>query len=612
MKLSVESIEGLLKSFNNIPNHVIEGSLIQYIIEAGNYKIEKIKNPEIISFLQSAQQDVVQKFHDANFPIDIEEIIDFFEALLTKDNVTENGIVFTPTYISDYIVSDSLKYIGGYRNNIKIIDPSCGCGIFLISSIKYIHENYGIPIDAVVKSNIFGIDLDGDNIRRCKIAICLYQLISDGEITDLDLSLLAHGDSLKLNWNDRFGVNGFDVIIGNPPYVNTHDMKKSTAEFLKNTFKTTRSGVYNIFYAFIEHGIQYLTDSGVLSFIVPNNFLTIKSALDLRRMLQRNNYIKSILDFGDNMLFKPVRTYNCIIKVSKKKDNGDLYYYVMPPTENVIDEMKSLQFNTIPVSSLDENGWHLVDGKTRANLRKIESQFYSIKPYIRTGIATLRDNVYIVDCDDNGYYKVINNVRYDIESEVVKKLYKIPELKNGSEGKSIKYIIFPYKKGDKGFEIIWEDELSQSYPNTYRYLLTQKDELLSRDKGNCRVPVWYAYGRTQGLNNYGRKLLFPTFSNTPRFVLIDDEDALFCNGYAIFENEYIELEVLSKILNSRIMEYYISHTSYAIEGGYYCYQKKYIEKFTVPFLSEKEMQDIKNMTEAEIDNFLVEKYDLAL
>ena len=58
-------------------------------------------------------------------------------------------------------------------------------------------------------------------------------------------------------------------------------MSKETISFLKENFRTTQTGVYNIYYAFIEHGIKYLKNSGKLSFIIPNNFLTIKSAADL-------------------------------------------------------------------------------------------------------------------------------------------------------------------------------------------------------------------------------------------------------------------------------------------------------------------------------------------
>lgn len=124
--------------------------------------------------------------------------------------------------------------------------------------------------------------------------------------------------------------------------------------------------------------------------------------------------------------------------------------------------------------------------------------------------------------------------------------------------------------------------------------------------------AWYAYGRTQGLNKYGIKLLFPTFANSPRFKLVDDEFALFCNGYAVFQNDYIDLDLLQRILNSALMQYYVSNTSYAIEGGYYCYQKKYIEKFSLPLFSEEEKEKMRILSDKELDEFLIKRYDLKI
>ena len=138
----------------------------------------------------------------------------------------------------------------------------------------------------------------------------------------------------------------------------------------------------------------------------------------------------------------------------------------------------------------------------------------------------------------------------------------------------------------------------------------QRSQLDARDKGKGVAQGWYAYGRTQGLNKYGKKLLFPTFSNSPKFLYVDDEDALFCNGYAVFENDQYELEILVKILNSRLMDYYVSNTSYSIEGGYYCYQKKYVERFSLPWFSENELTFIQNASKSEIDDYLWNRYGL--
>ena len=60
------------------------------------------------------------------------------------------------------------------------------------------------------------------------------------------------------------------------------------------------------------------------------------------------------------------------------------------------------------------------------------------------------------------------------------------------------------------------------------------------------------------------------------------------------------------------MRYYVSNTSYSIEGGYYCYQKKYIERFSLPFFNEEEKDFLKSSSQAKIDDFLLEKYEIQL
>lgn len=283
----------------------------------------------------------------------------------------------------------------------------------------------------------------------------------------------------------------------------------------------------------------------------------------------------------------------------------------MPKFTNIPKHLSSITFYKMPFENLDKNGWKLVNQTTFKNLRKIESQMISIKEFIRTGIATLRDNVYLVDKDSKGYYKQFGNEKIYIESGLVKPIYKIPELKlhdNIEEAK--RFIIFPYVKGENGYILIDEKTLKTEYPNTYLYLKTQRSKLDSRDKGKGLAQSWYAYGRTQGLNKYGKKLLFPTFSNKPKFIYVDNEEALFCNGYAVFENDTYDLDILQKILNSRLMDYYVSNSSYCIEVGYYCYQKKYVERFSLPWFNKEELDFIRHASQEELDNFLWKYYTL--
>lgn len=577
-----------------------------------NFDNSEIEDALIAAYLHEKEESEITKIiEELCIDVDVETLTYLFEALLESQKVNENGIVFTPEYIASYIFENVMSGIDTWDDNYKIIDPGCGCGIFLISSILYINKKFSVPIEKIVKNNIYGLDLIEDNVNRCKKIISALVKEQGGAIDDADIHIIC-ADSLKENWNTLFGVDNFEFIIGNPPYVNTHDMAKETAAFLKKTFRTTKSGVYNIFYAFIEKGMEFLSDNGKLSYIIPNNFLTIKSATDLRAFIQKNKYMVSVLDFADNMVFKPIRTYNCII-VLDKSSNDVFKYFVMGKTDNIQESLKTISFNEMPIEHLDKAGWKLVDHATYLNLAKIENQFKPIKEFIKTGIATLRDEVFMVDCENGIFFKMVNGERYEIEPEIVKTLYKIPELKKCSNLSDVcRHIIFPYVNGNDGYEILDEQIFQSKYPSTYRYLFAMRQELDERDKGKPNSVAWYAYGRTQGLNKFGKKLLFPTFADAPKFLLVDDENALFCNGYGIFENDYLDLDELKPILNSKIMKYYVSNTSYSIEGGYYCYQKKYIERFSLPYFSEAERTILRNGDEEQIDSLLFEKYGIAI
>ena len=95
----------------------------------------------------------------------------------------------------------------------------------------------------------------------------------NGEDNALINAQIKQYDSLKTYLKKAFNKKHFDYIIGNPPYVNTHDMSRDVSNFLKEKFITTQNGVFNIFYAFIEHAMQFISNNGRLVYIVPNNFL---------------------------------------------------------------------------------------------------------------------------------------------------------------------------------------------------------------------------------------------------------------------------------------------------------------------------------------------------
>ena len=349
-------------------------------------------------------------------------------------------------------------------------------------------------------------------------------------------------------------------------------------------------------------------------YITPNNFLSIGSAYPLREFLHRNKLISNIINFGENKVFSPVMTYNVIIELNKQNKTGFKYYKV--PKVN-LKEIKTLLNNKlkwidINYESLNNDAWKLTSKQVTSNLEKIENIGVRIKDRIRTGIATLRDKIYIVEgSKEEGFYKIVNGIKYEIEKEVLSPLYKVSRIKTEKDIEKYRsFIIFPYKLSEGKYKVITEIMFVTNYPNAYKYLLTQKDILIERDKGKNKYKEWFEYGRSQGLNNRGLKLLHPTFSNVPKFMLLPDKNALYNNGYSINCKDGEE-QWIQKVLNSKIMKYYIDHTSYPISGGYMCYQKKYIQDFSIPnFTKEEKDYLIAEKNKEGIDEFLQKKYNL--
>ncbi len=226
-------------------------------------------------------------------------------------------------------------------------------------------------------------------------------------------------------------------------------------------------------------------------------------------------------------------------------------------------------------------------------IHKLESSGTPLSNWkIRNGLATLKNDIYFFSptkADNKYYYREYNGKSYKIEKNVCIRVAKPNIIKSEAElEQKMEIAIFPYTHTDSTYQLIEEDIFQSSFPEAYKFLTEYKSILLNRDKGHGNYPAWYAYGRTQGMNNFGKKLLIPYKSGRPVAVLPLVIDVVFYCGYALLSEDIEELKKLKVFLESESFCYYIFLTLRFYFPGDMAFAKNYIVNFTTPEPSEKE------------------------
>ena len=559
--------------------------------------------------------------------LSIEDIVELFEFVISPADKEVNGAVYTPRYIRNYIVKEAItKFKNEKRiDDIKFGDIACGCGGFFITIAKTIKKQTNKSYFDIYKDNIYGLDIQEYSIERTKIILSLLAISEGEDCTNFSFNLFQ-GNALNFDWSEVKELNkneGFDIIVGNPPYVGATKIDDESKQLLKR-WRVSNSGKADLYIPFFEIGLENLNSTGVLGYITVNTFYKSLNGRAVRRYLSENKYDLSIIDFGGEQLFKGRSTYTCICTIGKISSPIIRY---LNTNSDYIDKIKRKDFINVPYSSLNDfEGWYLNEKHINKLISKIENTGnpLGLKYEIRNGFATLKNNIYVfnpVSESDEFYFFEKDGKEIRVEKSICKDAIKPNTLKSESEieNNTVK-LIFPYefidekdlfKNSKRSINILDEPYLKENFPFTYEYLVTQKEVLSQRDKGTRQYEKWYAYGRNQALTIQGYKLLFPYISGSPCFVYTEDTELLFYNGYAIISDSQEDLLILQKILMSKVFWFYIKHTSKPYSGDYFSLAKNYVKNFGICNLSNEERSILKDLIDKnKIDDFLFRKYGI--
>ncbi len=647
---------GLFKRPN--PIFDLENGIIFEIIESLYYP----KTPYMFMIIEPS---ILGKIYEA-FLAESLVIEDGKISLAKKKEYIYKSVVSTPVEIVKYMVKNTLEPICNGKNpkeivNIRIADIACGSGVFLEEAYQFLVDycvewysknnkehlielsNGKKKLPFVEKKNIlcnciYGVDIDIHAVEVSKFSLLL-KLIEDETtpsvknnkpvLPDLE-SNVKHGNSLvsskdlekfdigteellkivPFDWNMINSGQKFDVILGNPPYVKTEDIKKLHVTYEINVYKHFFSAYrqYDKYYLFIEQAMKLINEKGVVCYIVPNKFLHTESAEKLRIMIR--DKIAKIDDFGAVQLFDDKTIYSSIVVLNGEKAENLIFRNVENVTQLWNDAPKEYfsinkaNLNAMPwCKKLDDsNGrlpWFICGDRDYSSM--LANAAGKIVPLseiveIYNGIQTSAEKIYKIEgktilSEDDSYVKFeLSGNRYIIEKGILKPYFKPTRKEQGCIDTysdigqiQMNYNIFPYNQ--KG-EFITKDIMEKDYPYAWKYLLEHKDKLMPKSLGGCRdvqpevsnKDEWYRYGRSQAitsLNNRHKIIVGVNRSKGDPLYLLDNNNYLIASGgtagyvgISLLPNSKYQLEYIHAWLSHPWTDLYLQLIGSDFEGGF--------------------------------------------
>lgn len=332
------------------------GSIYESLLE---YRLERADKDMIFKGGQWLSANI-KSDHVKKLKLVDHHIVKKGDLFFSPDNMDRKmtGSFYTPDYVVNYIVQKTLGPLIEKAScedilNFKICDPAMGSGHFLAGALDYLYicyrkkwseeHNDDLTEDAsetyrrILDKCIFGVDLNPRAVKLAKMSLWLSSAVPGKKLERLD-DQLFHGDSLvSFSWKKN-RPQGFDFIIGNPPWKDLKGLPSETTKILFEKFSTASNRI-NVYALFIEKGIELLSKNGRLGFIVPSSLLTQSSYLDLRKLILEKATPQVIMKMPDGT-FEGVTAESCIVLLEKGSTNKEVETIVYDSNEKIsfIDE----------------------------------------------------------------------------------------------------------------------------------------------------------------------------------------------------------------------------------------------------------------------------------
>ncbi|HSN75668.1 MAG TPA: Eco57I restriction-modification methylase domain-containing protein [Anaerolineae bacterium] len=483
----------------------------------------------------------------------------------------------------------------------------------------------------ILLDHIYGVDIDPQAVEVTKLSLLLKVLEGEDEQTlgqqlalfperalpDLarnikcgnsligpdffdgqQMALLDDEAALRVNvfdWQAEFpqvfADGGFDVLIGNPPYIRIQALKEWApleVEYYKRRYRAASKGNYDIYVVFVEQGLELLNAQGRLGYILPHKFFNAQYGQPLRGLIAEGQHLARVVHFGDQQVFAGATTYTCLLFLEKEPQPA--FHFVKAHDLAAWRQGEAPVEGELAAERVTGAEWNFAVGDEGDPFERLKAMPVKLGDlaHIFVGTQTSADTVFVLEDaefkDDlvSGISK-LTETRVEVEADAVKPFLRGKEIRRYQPPTATSALICPYVIQDNNFNLIPETELAGKYPLAYRYLKSHKSILDARERGKFKGSNWYAFGYPKSMTLFQwRKIIVPDYNNVASFTM-DEHSHFYKTGYGILVRDDVRessLYILG-LLNSPLLFRYLTRVSTMLRGGYVRFWTQYIEQLPI-------------------------------